>query len=130
MWMATNFMTPVVLRSKPLAGKPAAMHIEPLPGLLEVALIAAICGGPGTHCVRLPKLTSTVGADNLAGVVADLRDKAHSHTSCPWDLKRFGGVAVWHVSTGRWAWPTVEVAALFPGSAPRPTGFAFLGALP
>jgi membrane-associated PAP2 superfamily phosphatase len=25
----------------------------------------------------------------------------HSHTSCPWDLKRFGGVAVY--LSGRWA---------------------------
>jgi hypothetical protein len=42
--MATNFMTPVVLRSKPLALKGLHDAIEPLPWFLEVALIAAICG--------------------------------------------------------------------------------------
>jgi membrane-associated PAP2 superfamily phosphatase len=88
------------LRSKPLAGKNLLLLlitvIEPLPGLLELALIARpSVVALGHDAIRLLKLTRhSWRSRNLAGVVADLEIKLTA-TSCPWDLKRFGGVAVW-----------------------------------
>ncbi len=51
--------------------------------------------------------------------------KLHSHTSCPWDLQQFGGVAT-HVS--HWAWGTADGGSggCFPAGHAS-AGFAFLG---
>jgi membrane-associated PAP2 superfamily phosphatase len=58
-----------------------------------------------------------------AGIVSAL--KASSHTSCPWDLHQFGGIAM-HVS--HWAWLLDDGGAgrCFPAGHAS-TGFAFLG---
>ena len=51
--------------------------------------------------------------------------KLHSHTSCPWDLREFGGVAT-HVS--HWAWGVLDggTGGCFPAGHAS-AGFAFLG---
>ena len=51
--------------------------------------------------------------------------KIHSHTSCPWDLQQFGGVAS-HVS--HWAWGVADggTGRCFPAGHAS-AGFAFIG---
>ena len=51
--------------------------------------------------------------------------KLHSHTSCPWDLQQFGGVAI-HVSHWAWGTPDGGTGGCFPAGHAS-AGFAFFG---
>ena len=61
----------------------------------------------------------------LAALLTVSTIKLHSHTSCPWDLQDFGGVAT-HVS--HWAWEARDggTGGCFPAGHAS-AGFAFVG---
>lgn len=91
----------------------------------ELVLLAAIAWPFGTlrqlELARRLQLALTT----LLAVLVVSSIKRHSHTSCPWDLQQFGGVAM-HVS--HWAWGTVDGGSgnCFPAGHAA-SGFAFFG---
>lgn len=99
--------------------------IRPWPWLLELGLLAAIVR-PWGQLTQLPALRrvqlalSTLGALLLISGI-----KRFSHTSCPWDLAQFGGVARY---ASHWAWGALDGGrgGCFPAGHAS-TGFAFIG---
>ncbi len=99
--------------------------MRPLPWLFELALMIGIVR-PVSALRRLPasrriQLALTTLLALL--VVSDI--KLHSHSSCPWSLQEFGGVAS-HVS--HWAWGVRDSGGggCFPAGHAS-AGFAFIG---
>lgn len=99
--------------------------MRPLPWLFELALMIGIVRPVGA-LRRLPasrriQLALTTLLALL--VVSDI--KLHSHSSCPWSLQEFGGVAS-HVS--HWAWGVRDSGGggCFPAGHAS-AGFAFIG---
>ena len=95
------------------------------PWLLELALLAAVFRPFGTlkQLALARRLQLALGTLVALLVISTL--KMHSHTSCPWDLREFGGVAT-HVS--HWAWGMLDggTGGCFPAGHAS-AGFAFLG---
>ena len=95
------------------------------PWLLELALLAAVFRPFGTlkQLALARRLQLALGTLVALLVISIL--KMHSHTSCPWDLREFGGVAT-HVS--HWAWGVRDggSGSCFPAGHAS-AGFAFLG---
>ena len=95
------------------------------PWLLELALLAAVFRPFGTlkQLALARRLQLALGTLVALLVISIL--KLHSHTSCPWDLREFGGVAT-HVS--HWAWGMLDggTGGCFPAGHAS-AGFAFLG---
>ena len=95
------------------------------PWLLELALLAAVFRPFGTlkQLALARRLQLALGTLVALLVISIL--KMHSHTSCPWDLREFGGVAT-HVS--HWAWGMLDggTGGCFPAGHAS-AGFAFLG---
>ena len=95
------------------------------PWLLELALLAAVFRPFGTlkQLALARRLQLALGTLVALLVISTL--KLHSHTSCPWDLREFGGVAT-HVS--HWAWGVLDggSGSCFPAGHAS-AGFAFLG---
>ena len=95
------------------------------PWLLELALLAAVFRPFGTlkQLALARRLQLALGTLVALLVISTL--KMHSHTSCPWDLREFGGVAT-HVS--HWAWGVRDggSGSCFPAGHAA-AGFAFLG---
>ena len=95
------------------------------PWLLELALLAAVFRPFGTlkQLALARRLQLALGTLVALLVISTL--KLHSHTSCPWDLREFGGVAT-HVS--HWAWGVRDggSGSCFPAGHAS-AGFAFLG---
>ena len=96
-----------------------------LPWLLELSLLAAVFRPFGTfrQLALARRLQLALGTLVALLVISTL--KLHSHTSCPWDLREFGGVAT-HVS--HWAWGVRDGGSggCFPAGHAS-AGFAFLG---
>ena len=99
--------------------------IKYLPWLVELALLIACVRPFGAlkqlrFARRLQLALTTLAALTVVSAI-----KIHSHTSCPWDLRQFGGVAH-HVS--HWAWGALDggTGACFPAGHAL-AGFAFVG---
>lgn len=99
--------------------------IRPLPWALELALVAGMAWPLGS-LRRLPvarrvqlALTTVLALLVVSGM------KLHSATSCPWDLRQFGGVAVY---VSHWARGVTDGGGggCFPAGHAS-AGFAFLG---
>jgi len=99
--------------------------IRPLPWLLELGLLAAVVWPVGALRQLAPERRAQLALTTLLALLAISSIKLHSHTSCPWDLQQFGGVAS-HVS--HWAWGVSDGGGggCFPAGHAS-AGFAFLG---
>lgn len=99
--------------------------ILPLPWLLELGLLAAMVRPVGALRQLAPERRAQLALTTLLALLAISSIKLHSHTSCPWDLQEFGGVAT-HVS--HWAWGRSDGGGghCFPAGHAS-AGFAFLG---
>ncbi|WP_232291588.1 phosphatase PAP2 family protein [Polaromonas sp. JS666] len=99
--------------------------IRPLPWLLELGLLAAIVWPVVALRQLAPERRAQLALTTLLALLAISGMKLHSHTSCPWDLQQFGGVAK-HVS--HWAWGVSDGGGghCFPAGHAS-AGFAFLG---
>ena len=99
--------------------------IKLLPWLVELALLVACVRPFGAlkqlNFARRLQLALTT----LATLLVVSAIKIHSYTSCPWDLRQFGGVAS-HVS--HWAWGVADggTGGCFPAGHAL-SGFAFVG---
>ncbi|MGV8805123.1 MAG: phosphatase PAP2 family protein [Polaromonas sp.] len=96
-----------------------------LPWLVELSLLAALFRPFGTlrQLALARRLQLALGTLVALLVISTL--KLHSHTSCPWDLREFGGVAT-HVSHWAWGVPDGGTGGCFPAGHAS-AGFAFLG---
>jgi membrane-associated PAP2 superfamily phosphatase len=99
--------------------------VRPWPWVLELYLLAGIFMPLGS-LKRLPAARRVqLALSTLAALLTVSAIKLHSHTSCPWDLQDFGGVAA-HVS--HWAWGVRDGGSggCFPAGHAS-AGFAFIG---
>lgn len=99
--------------------------VRPWPWVLELYLLAGMFLPLGS-LKRLPMARRVqLALTTLAALLAVSTIKLHSHTSCPWDLQAFGGVAT-HVS--HWAWGVRDGGSggCFPAGHAS-AGFAFMG---
>ena len=96
-------------------------------GWLLVVLLCVAVAWPVGPLRQLPLARRVqLPATALLASAAITLLKAGSHTSCPWDLHEFGGVAS-HVSHwAGWALPDGGAGGCFPAGHAA-TGFAFLG---
>ena len=95
------------------------------PWVLELYLLIGVFVPLGT-LRRLPMARrAQLALSTLAALLAISTLKLYSHTSCPWDLQAFGGVAT-HVS--HWAWGVRDggTGGCFPAGHAS-AGFAFIG---
>lgn len=95
------------------------------PWVLELGLLAGIVW-PWGSLTKLPALRrAQLALTTLAALLLISNIKLHSHTSCPWDLEQFGGMAS-HVS--HWAWGVQDGGhgGCFPAGHAS-AGFAFIG---
>ncbi|MDQ3059030.1 MAG: phosphatase PAP2 family protein [Pseudomonadota bacterium] len=95
------------------------------PWALELGLLAGIVW-PWGSLRQLPALRrGQLALTTLAALLLVSTLKLHSHTSCPWELAQFGGVAS-HVS--HWAWGVRDGGhgGCFPAGHAS-GGFAFIG---
>lgn len=96
-----------------------------LPWLFELALLVGIARPVGT-LRRLPAPRRVqLALTTLFALLVVSNIKLHSHSSCPWSLQEFGGVAT-HVS--HWAWGVRDggEGGCFPAGHAS-AGFAFVG---
>ena len=99
--------------------------VRPWPWVLELFLLVGMFAPVGS-LARLPMARRVqLALTTLAALLAVSTLKLHSHTSCPWDLQAFGGVAT-HVS--HWAWGVRDGGSggCFPAGHAS-AGFAFVG---
>ena len=99
--------------------------IRQLPWLVELALLASIAFPLGS-LKRLARGRRTQFAlTTLIALLVVSSIKIHSSTSCPWDLREFGGVARY---VSHWAWGSTDGggAGCFPAGHAS-AGFAFVG---
>ena len=99
--------------------------IRYLPWLLELTLLVAIAWPFGTLKQIQIERRIQLAVTTLVSLLLISVMKLHSTTSCPWDLKEFGGVAS-HIS--HWAWGLRDGGGggCFPAGHAS-AGFAFLG---
>ncbi|MDI1338562.1 phosphatase PAP2 family protein [Polaromonas sp.] len=100
-------------------------NMRPLPWLFEGALLIGIARpvGPLRHLPASRRVQLALTTLLALLVVADI--KLHSHTSCPWSLHEFGGVAS-HVSHWDWGVRDGGDGGCFPAGHAS-AGFAFVG---
>ncbi len=99
--------------------------MRPWPWVLELFLLVGIFLPLGS-LKRLPMARRVqLALTTLAALLTVSTLKLYSHTSCPWDLQDFGGVAT-HVS--HWAWGIRDGGSggCFPAGHAS-AGFAFIG---
>jgi membrane-associated PAP2 superfamily phosphatase len=99
--------------------------IRPWPWVVELGLLVGVFLPVGS-LKRLPMARrAQLALTTLAALLAVSTMKLHSHTSCPWDLQEFGGVAT-HLS--HWAWGVRDGGrgGCFPAGHAS-AGFAFIG---
>jgi membrane-associated PAP2 superfamily phosphatase len=95
------------------------------PWVLELGLLIAIFLPIGA-LKQLPMARrAQLALTTLAALLAISTIKLHSHTSCPWDLQQFGGVATY---VSHWAWGLRDggTGGCFPAGHAS-AGFAFMG---
>lgn len=95
------------------------------PWVLELGLLTAIFL-PAGALRQLPlERRAQLALTTLAALLAVSTIKLYSHTSCPWDLKEFGGVATY---VSHWAWGLRDggTGGCFPAGHAS-AGFAFIG---
>jgi membrane-associated PAP2 superfamily phosphatase len=95
------------------------------PWVLELGLLMAIFLPVGTlRQLPMPR-RAQLALTTLAALLLVSTIKLHSHTSCPWDLQEFGGVATY---LSHWAWGLRDGGAggCFPAGHAS-AGFAFIG---
>jgi membrane-associated PAP2 superfamily phosphatase len=99
--------------------------IRLLPWGVELVLLAAIFWPFGTLKQLKIARRLQLALTTLLALLVVSGIKLHSHTSCPWDLQQFGGVAI-HVS--HWAWGMTDggTGGCFPAGHAS-AGFAFFG---
>lgn len=99
--------------------------IRLLPWGVELVLLAAIFWPLGTFRQLALGRRLQLALTTLIALLVVSGIKLHSHTSCPWDLQQFGGVAS-HVS--HWAWGVADggTGGCFPAGHAS-AGFAFFG---
>lgn len=95
------------------------------PWVLELALLAAIAW-PWGSLKKLPVLRrAQLACTTLAALALIASIKHYSHTSCPWNLAQFGGMAS-HVSHWNWGVRDGGPGGCFPAGHAS-AGFAFIG---
>jgi len=95
------------------------------PWVLELGLLVGVLV-PWGRLKRLPMARRAQFAlTTLAALLTVSTIKLHSHTSCPWDLQAFGGVATY---VSHWAWGVSDGGGggCFPAGHAS-AGFAFIG---
>ena len=95
------------------------------PWALELALLVAIFW-PFGSLKKLPKKRRVqLALTTLATLLVVSLIKTYSRTSCPWDLRQFGGVAAY---VSHWAWGVADggTGRCFPAGHAS-AGFAFIG---
>ena len=95
------------------------------PWVLELYLLIGIFGPLGSlRCLPMARRVQ-LAVSTLAALLVVSTLKLHSHTSCPWDLHAFGGVATY---VSHWAWGVRDGGSggCFPAGHAS-AGFAFLG---
>jgi len=95
------------------------------PWAIELGLLVFIFLPVGSF-KQLPMARRTqLALTTLAALLAVSTIKLRSHTSCPWDLQQFGGVATY---VSHWAWGLRDggTGGCFPGGHAS-AGFAFVG---
>jgi len=99
--------------------------LRPWPWAMELGLLLAVFMPVGAfrHLPMARRAQLALGTLAALLVVSSL--KLHSHTSCPWELREFGGVAAY---VSHWAWDVADGGhgGCFPGGHAS-AGFAFLG---
>lgn len=99
--------------------------VRPVGWLVELVLLAAI-GVPAGFLRLLPvERRAQLALTTLAGLLVVSLVKLQSHSSCPWDLQAFGGVAT-YVSHWNWGVTDGGNGGCFPAGHAS-TGFAFIG---
>jgi membrane-associated PAP2 superfamily phosphatase len=99
--------------------------MRPLPWLLELALLAGVVWPVGA-LRRLPALRrAQLALTTLLALLVVSNIKLHSHSSCPWSLRDFGGMASY---VSHWAWSVRDGGGggCFPAGHAS-AGFAFVG---
>ncbi|MDB5885804.1 MAG: (acid phosphatase) superfamily protein-like protein [Polaromonas sp.] len=95
------------------------------PWVLELGLLIGVLV-PWGSLKRLPMARRAQFAlTTLAALLTVSTIKLFSHTSCPWDLQAFGGVAT-HVSHWAWGVSDAGTGGCFPAGHAS-AGFAFIG---
>ena len=95
------------------------------PWAFELALLLAIFW-PFGSLKQLPRLRrAQLALTTFAALLVVSAIKLYSHTSCPWDLQQFGGVATY---VSHWAWGVRDggTGRCFPAGHAS-SGFAFIG---
>ena len=95
------------------------------PWMLELYLLVSMFVPLGA-LKRLPMARrAQLALTTLAALLVVSTLKLHSHTSCPWDLQAFGGVATY---VSHWAWGLRDggTGGCFPAGHAS-AGFAFIG---
>ena len=95
------------------------------PWVLELGLLIAIFLPVGTLRQLPMARRAQLALTTLAALLAISTIKLYSHTSCPWDLQQFGGVATY---VSHWAWGVRDggTGSCFPAGHAS-AGFAFIG---
>ena len=93
--------------------------------LLELSLLVAIFRPFGALRELPVERRVQLALTPLIALIAMSGIKVHSQTSCPWDLKEFGGMAIY---LSHWAWGVKDGGSggCFPAGHAS-TGFAFVG---
>lgn len=100
-------------------------RVRPLPWVLEFGLLAGIAW-PWGRLTKLPALRrAQLALTTLVALLVISGIKLRSHSSCPWDLREFGGVAT-YVSHWAWGVPDGGTGGCFPAGHAS-AGFAFMG---
>ncbi len=100
-------------------------NIRLWPWGLELGLLIAIALPFGALKQLALARRVQLALTTLAALLAVSTIKLHSHTSCPWDLQEFGGVATY---VSHWAWGVRDggTGGCFPAGHAS-AGFAFIG---
>jgi membrane-associated PAP2 superfamily phosphatase len=95
------------------------------PWLLELGLLVAMVRPFGTLKQLEPVRRVQLALTTLVALLLVSNIKLHSHSSCPWDLQEFGGMATY---VSHWAWGVRDGGGggCFPAGHAS-GGFAFLG---
>ena len=99
--------------------------IRMLPWLVELALLLAMAWPFGTLRQLATARRAQLALTTLAALLLVSTIKLHSRSSCPWDLREFGGVATY---VSHWAWGVADggTGGCFPAGHAS-AGFAFIG---
>lgn len=95
------------------------------PWVVELGLLVFIFLPVGSFRQLPMARRAQLALTTLAALLAVSTIKLHSHTSCPWDLQQFGGVAAY---VSHWAWGVRDggTGGCFPAGHAS-AGFAFVG---